>query len=194
MYSEDDMESEIEAAESSSNIDILLKILSECESNHRQGKEGDWDVPTEACLDAFYRILKKGGKSDDKTEQLPASTRVTLFRSLKEWIDEEAIVEVCLGCMGAVGSKREDGFEETTHAEIDANLIVEVMQQYSNESTIQEQACLAIKALVEIDVMKKKLLAVGEIEEELKAVEGRITNERNKKYAVQALEALQRAA
>mmetsp|Transcript_26486 Transcript_26486/g.56896 ORF Transcript_26486/g.56896 Transcript_26486/m.56896 type:complete len:198 (-) Transcript_26486:168-761(-) len=178
----EDIEDRIEAAEETLDIIKLLTIIKTCNEN---GSQEDWDVPAEASLDAFYRVVKGG----DADLILPKSTRATFFWSLKVWKEEEAIVEVALGCIAAIGAKGEECLEETVIA-IDGNLIVDIMKQYQDEAAIQEQACLAIKGLAERDEMKQRLRAVEGIAAELKAAEGRITNERNKKYAGQAAAAL----
>ena len=90
-------------------------------------------------------------------------------------------MEVCLGCI-VYAAKSVD---ETAIKLIDANLLITIMQKYKEESTIQEQACLAIESMaLSSAILKKKLLVpycIG-MKEELIAAKGRIRNERNKKY------------
>ena len=65
------------------------------------------------------------------------------------------------------------------------------MQSYEGESTIQEQACLAIEGLANSSsVLKNNLRDIEVIRDELIAAKGRITNERNKKYPGLAMAAL----
>lgn len=180
----DEMEDKIEAAEEVSDVPALLCIIQMCSS---KASEEDWEIPAEASLDAFYRLVKGGNYP-------PMGALAAIFCSLKVWREEEAIVEVALGCIVAICSKGGGYSEETLDGKvdgIDVNLIVDIMQTYQNEATIQEQACLSIKGLAETsDALKQRLLAVEGIGGELKAAEGRITNERNKKYAGQVATAL----
>lgn len=184
------LEELIEAAEEASDIPKLLATISMCAN--RQCKKStddddDWEIPAEAAHDAFYRVVKGG---DAAKLELPMGTRVNLLRSLDSWKDEEAIVEVALGCIAAVGSASEEGLDQTVPA-LDVRPIVGVMRAYESESAIQEQACLAIEGLAKLSVdLKERLLAVQGIEGELRAAGGRITNERNKKYVRQAADAL----
>ena len=97
------------------------------------------------------------------------------------YVSCEAIVEVCLGCI-VYAAKSVD---ETTIDHIDINLLVTIMQKYEEESTIQEQACLAIESMASSStILKKKLLPpyCYTLKGELIAAKDRITNERNKKY------------
>ena len=89
-------------------------------------------------------------------------------------------MEVCLGCI-VYAAKTVD----ETAIDIDANLLITIMQKYEEESTIQEQACLAIESMaLSSAILKKKLLApyCNGMKEELIAAKSRISNERNKKY------------
>jgi hypothetical protein len=78
-------------------------------------------------------------------------------------------------------------------------IVVKIMQQlYKDESTIQEQACLAIEGLVlspyysMINVDLQYHIDENIIQKELKlARDERITNERNKKYPDRVAIALQ---
>lgn len=180
----------IEAAEEASDVPKLLAIISMCAlRRYQKSPDGDDDLESsaEASLDAFYRVVR--GTAADELK-LPVGTRANLIRSLKEWREEEAVVEVALGCIAAVGSTPEEKLEQSIGG-IDVRPIVAMMQTYESESAIQEQACLAIKGLAELSGdLKKRLLAVEGIEGEIKAAEGRITNERNKKYVGQAAAAL----
>jgi hypothetical protein len=181
----DEMEEQIEAAEEAANIPELLSIIGTC-SVHTG--EDDWDAPAEASLDAFYRLVK-GGRMP------PEDALMTIFASLKAWRKEEAIVEVALGCIVAICSKisiyvQQDAAADTTST-LDVNLVIEIMKSYKDESTIQEQACLAIEGLAtSSDTLKKQLVAIEGIQQELTAARDLITNERNKKYPVQAASAL----
>ena len=79
---------------------------------------------------------------------------------------------------------------------VEVQLVLDVMKEFTDESTIQEQACLAIEglALWPHSSLKDELCQLNEdgiIQQELKAcLEERITNERNKAYPVRAAKAL----
>ena len=109
------------------------------------------------------------------------SNFATYFYSSISYVSCEAIVEVCLGCI-VYAAKSVD---ETTIDHIDINLLITIMQKYEEESTIQEQACLAIESMASSStILKKKLLPpyCYTLKGELIAAKDRITNERNKKY------------
>ena len=110
--------------------------------------------------------------------------------AMKEWREEEAVVEVALGCVAACGAAKEASLDETAK-HIDVDSIADAMNAYEGEAAIQEQACLAITSLAELsDDLKGRLKSSEGIGAELREAEGRITNERNKKYAGRAMAAL----
>ena len=167
-------EEAIESAEESSDLVRLLQLI-QTSASHTDDDE--WESPAEAALDAFYRLVK-GGSSP------PNNSLSILWESLTSWIECEAIVEVCLGCIVAIS---QSSVEETS---IDTNLLVDIMQQYNDEGTIQEQACLAIEGLAKSSTVLREKLKCEEVRGELVAARDRISNERNKKYPVSAAGAL----
>lgn len=175
----DELEDQIEAAEEAGDITKLFTIISTCA---KHGGDEDYETATEGSLDSLYRLVKSGSAfSIDVLGQI--------FATLEAWKGEEAIVEVALGCIVAITSKRAELSEEEQN--VNVNLIIEVMQSYEGESTIQEQACLAIEGLAKSSsVLKKNLRDIEGIGDELIAAKGRITNERNKKYPGLATAAL----
>ena len=173
------MEDRIEAAEEAGNITDLLQIIEECTN----ASDEDHETDAEASLDSLYRLVKGG-------TAFPEETLGQIFASLKVWKEEEAIVEVALGCIVAIASKKTELSAE--ECIVDVSLILDVMQSYEDESTIQEQACLAIEGLAKASiVLKKNLRGIEGINEELIAAKERITNERNKKYPGLAAAALE---
>ncbi|OEU21081.1 hypothetical protein FRACYDRAFT_234707 [Fragilariopsis cylindrus CCMP1102] len=131
-----------------------------------------------------------------------------IFAILNGWRKEEAIVEVALGCIVAITTKMIDQQETEMEMEESVNtvdiidlIVVKIMQQlYKDESTIQEQACLAIEGLVlspyysrNVDFKDQLQYHIDEniIQTELKlARDERITNERNKSYPGRVANAL----
>uniref|UniRef100_A0A7S4EGB1 W2 domain-containing protein n=1 Tax=Pseudo-nitzschia australis TaxID=44445 RepID=A0A7S4EGB1_9STRA len=196
----DEIIEDIEAAEENGDIDQILAYLEIGSSkDHRGNGEEDehyaWTEVTEEALDAFYRLVKAG------TDPVGASTALAyltkIFASLEAWKEEEAIAEVALGCIVSVASKAdktEAGAGEATATEINLQLqlVLDVMKEFDNEATIQEQACLAIEGLALWNEDWKATFRESEgIGDELKAArEERITNERNKAYPVRAAKAL----
>ena len=174
----DQLEDQIEAAEEAGDTAKLLSIISNCTEH---GGDDDWTEAAEGSLDALYRLLKGGCDAPD-------NALLQIFASLDAWKEEEAIVEVALGCIVSVSSKsspkqKEDG--------IDVALIFNVMKSFEGESTIQEQACLAMEGLAKSsDTLKASLNALEGIKDELAAAKERITNERNKAYPARAATAL----
>ena len=187
----------------------------------------DWVEATEASLDAFYRMIKSGIKiiitttTDTDTDTDPntdtADTGAVVpyytllnpvFAILNGWRKEEAIVEVALGCIVAITTKMIDQQETEMEMEESINtvdiidlIVVKIMQQlYKDESTIQEQACLAIEGLVlspyysrNVDFKDQLQYHIDEniLQTELKlARDERITNERNKSYPGRVAHAL----
>eukprot|EP00977_Amphora_coffeiformis_P014625 scaffold4133_cov146-Amphora_coffeaeformis.AAC.9 len=173
----DEYEEQVEAAEEAGDTDKLLIIIASCAEH---GGDEDWTNVAEGSLDAFYRLIKGG--SNSKNDALGK-----IFASLEAWKEEEAIVEVALGCVVAVSSKKTKQVEDG----INVSLIVDIMKNFEGESTIQEQACLAIEGLaVCSDAIKEKINAIDGIKDVLTASKDRITNERNKAYPGRAARAL----
>ena len=174
----EDIEEQIEAAEEAGDVGKLLAIISTCTQN---GGDEEWSEVAESSLDAFYR-LAKGGSS------VPDDSLKTIFASIEAWKEEEAIVEVGLGCIVSVSSKDSPKQQENG---VGVSLIVDVMKNFEGESTIQEQACLAIEGLAKMSgAFKETLAAVDGIKDELAASKSRIENERNKSYPGRAATAL----
>lgn len=166
--SAEEAEEAIESAEETGDLNRLLSII---ETSTKYEAAEEWEAPTEAALDAFYRVAK-GGKS------APSESLSILWKNLTKWISCEAIAEVCLGCI-VYASKSVD---ETTISDVDTTLIITVMQKYEEEGTIQEQACLAIESMAVSSASLNGKLKCDEVKEELIAAKDRISNERNKKY------------
>lgn len=177
-------EEAIENAEEAGDLNSILSII---EISAKYGGDPDeseeaeeWETPTENALDAFYR-LTKGGDTTAPPTSLP-----TLWDVLNNWKSSDAIVEVCLGCV-VYASKSAD---DVSINNIDTKLIITIMQQYNDEGTIQEQACLAIESMALSSTFIKEKLACDEVKEQLIAAKDRISNERNKKYPGLAAKAL----
>lgn len=207
--SPDEIVEDIEAAEESKDINRIIPFITLTSSTEHGGAE-DWAEAAEASLDALYRLLKGGASSnssnDDDTNSDGCLTHhlQTVFTSLNAWKEEEAIVEVGLGCLvaiaqkantiakasGAAGDERNGGNDSLTN--IDVGLVLDLMKEFGDEPTIQEQACLAIEGLALWKTGWRDQLAEGEgIREELaNARNDRITNERNKAYPLRAAKAL----
>ena len=168
--SAEEAEEAIESAEETGDLNRLLSIIET--STKYGGAAEEWEAPTEAALDAFYRVVKGGNKS------APSESLSILWKNLTKWIGCEAIAEVCLGCI-VYASKSVD---ESTISDVDTTLIITVMQKYEEEGTIQEQACLAIESMAASSASLNGKLKCDEVKEELIAAKDRISNERNKKY------------
>jgi hypothetical protein len=188
----DEIVEDIEAAEESKDVDRVVAYVSLSSSSEHGGDE-DWAEAAEAALDALYRLVKGGAsKTDEVIFNLQA-----VFDALDAWKEEEAIVEVGLGCLVAIASKAEkaSGDEEDDDAvafAIPVAFVLDLMKDFGDEATIQEQSCLAIEGLALWNTSWKDELAASEgIKEELLAArDERITNERNKAYPVRAAKAL----
>mmetsp|Transcript_7731 Transcript_7731/g.16779 ORF Transcript_7731/g.16779 Transcript_7731/m.16779 type:complete len:185 (-) Transcript_7731:312-866(-) len=176
-----EVEKQIESAEEEQNVAGLLDIICSCT---KHGGDDNWIESAEASLDSYYRLLKGGAAAKQ-------GSLCALFASLKAWREEEAIVEVALGCVVAITSSG-NGYNVDADEHPDVSLVIEVMRSFEDETTIQEQACLSIEGLAaSSDAMKEKLRNVEGIMEELVAAKDiRITNERNKSYPVRAAKAL----
>lgn len=186
----DEIVEDIEAAEEAKDVDRVVAFVGLASSNEHGGEE-DWAEVAEASLDALYRLVKGGSsKSEESLFYLQA-----VFDALNAWEEEDAIVEVGLGCLVAIASKASketEGDEEEEDVGIPVEFVLDLMKDFGDESTIQEQACLAMEGLALMKPSWKDELASAEgIREELKAAkEERITNERNKAYPVRAATAL----
>ena len=207
-------------------INFISSDMDDPDDDDDDDGNDDWVEATEASLDAFYRMIKSGIKittktTDTDTDTDPntdtADTRAVvpyytllnpIFAILNGWRKEEAIVEVALGCIVAITTKMIDQQETEMEMEESINtvdiidlIVVKIMQQlYKDESTIQEQACLAIEGLVlspyysrNVDFKDQLQYHIDEniIQTELKlARDERITNERNKSYPGRVAKAL----
>lgn len=178
---DDDIDERIEASEEAGDVPALLSVIGTCSKN---GGDEDWSEAAESSLDAYYRLVKGGAAAD--------GAMGAIFASLKAWGEEEAIVEVALGCVVASLSKSKAALAAGDDTNLDVSLILAAMRSFEDEATIQEQACLAIEALAaSSDALKEKIKALDGIREELVAAkESRITNERNKAYPGRAAVAL----
>ena len=205
----DEIVEDIEAAEEAKNIDGVVAYIGLVSSGDKGGEE-DWAEAAEASLDALYRLVKGGaydvdGDDDDGEENnLDALFHLSaVFDCLDAWEEEDAIVEVGLGCVVAIASKAkksepketttgDDGDDDDDAPFVNVELVLDLMKDFGSESTIQEQASLAIEGLVLWKTCWKEELAKAEgIREELSAAKNdRITNERNKSYPVRAATAL----
>ncbi len=190
----DEIVEDIEAAEEAKDTEKVLAYLALASSNENAGEE-DWAEATEAALDSLYRLVKGGDAKGDESLFRYLSA---VFHCLNAWEEEEAIVEVGLGCLVALASKATKKEESSSanddddEVAIPVEFVLDLMKDFGDESTIQEQACLAIEGLALWNPTWKKELANAEgIKEELMAAKNeRIVNERNKKYPVQAAKAL----
>jgi hypothetical protein len=169
------IEGQLEDAEEAGDSTKLLELITTCA---KHGGDDEWTEVAEASLDALYRLAKGG--------TIITSGLGVIFSSLKAWKAEDAIVEVGLGCVVSLTKTAQE--EEVN---LDMGLIMSILQAFPDESTIQEQACLAIEGLASAsDKLKGELLAIDGIKDELAAAKERITNERNKAYPGRAAKAL----
>lgn len=147
----------------------------------------------QGALDALYRLVKGGPSGVDARLQrlLPA-----LVRALAAWQQEDAVVEVAMGCIATVTGQAAAGKEawasDPEQAIAYVASVVDAVRALPGEATVQEQACLAIEGLALLhDEFKAALNAVDGMKEELIAMRAdRITNERNKAYPLRAAKAL----
>mmetsp|Transcript_25182 Transcript_25182/g.69446 ORF Transcript_25182/g.69446 Transcript_25182/m.69446 type:complete len:230 (+) Transcript_25182:304-993(+) len=206
--SQDEMIEEIEAAEADGDTDLVLAHLSTaCSFRERGGNDQEddndeededeiyaWTEVAEEALDAYYRMMKSSKNTLDASTAVHHLNR--LIAALGAWKEEEAIVEVALGCIVALSSKARSNQEVDSNLDVDVDVDVrvvsEAMKAFSNEATIQEQACLAIEGLaLWREEWKVVFCNVEGIRDELVAArEERISNERNKAYPVRAASAL----
>jgi hypothetical protein len=204
----DEIVEDIEAAEESKDISRVVAFLGLASSNEHGGEE-DWAEVAEAALDALYRLVKGGAVAVDVAGTVDGDIAVAgsstdylraVFDALNAWEEEEAIVEVGLGCIVAIASKADpqesasndkDG-DAGIMAEISVEFVLDLMKDFGAEATIQEQACLAMEGLALWKDSWKNVLAGAEgVRDELLAArDERITNERNKSYPVRAAKAL----
>jgi hypothetical protein len=173
----EEIEEQIEGAEEAGDTATLLELITTCA---KHGGDEDWTEVAESSLDALYRLAKGG--------TIITSGLGVIFSSLKAWKAEDAIVEVGLGCVVSLAKTAQ---EEESSTSLDVGLIMSILQAFPEESTIQEQACLAIEGLaLASDKLKGEILAIDDIQDELAAAKERITNERNKAYPGRAAKAL----
>jgi hypothetical protein len=171
----EEIEEQIEHAEEAGDTAKLLELIAHCA---KHGGDDDWTEVAESSLDALYRLAKGGTNI--------TSGLGVVFSSLEAWEAEDAIVEVGLGCVVSLAKTA-----QAEEGSLDVGLIMSILQAFPDESTIQEQACLAIEGLaLASDKLKGAILAIDGIQDELAAAKTRITNERNKAYPGRAAKAL----
>ena len=210
----EEAEERIEAAEEAGDLPGILALASEC-SGH--GGDEDWTCAAEAALDALYRLTKggsagragtgagsggddgggDGGGGDGGTTGTvdPRVPLRTALACLEAWGEEEAIVEVALGCVAVLVPTYPEDMEDEDFATWAAKLVVGAMRNFPDEGTLQEQACLAAQAMAtsgRSDRRMGRALVRAGIGTELEAAAtgGRITNERNRTYPGRAAAAL----
>ena len=212
----EEAEERIEAAEEAGDLPGVLALASEC-SGH--GGDEDWACAAEAALDALYRLTKGGsagragtgagsggdggggdGGGGDGGTTGTADPKVplrTALACLEAWGEEEAIVEVALGCVAVLVPTYPEDEEDEDFATSAASLVVGAMRNFPDEGTLQEQACLAAEAMAMATAgrsdrrMGRALVRAGiGTELEAAATGGRITNERNRTYPGRAAAAL----
>jgi len=183
----------IDPAEEAGDTAKILEIIATCTSH---ADDDDWAEPTEAALDAYYRLSKNpaSGPGDVHAGRCAVSI---LCSCLSAWRAHEAVIEVGLGCVAALAG-RIDGGEVTEvvaarygvedGAEVDvAGLVVVLMEAFPEEGTVQEQACLAVEGLAEGSEELREMFRMAEgVGEGLTAAVDRISNERNKSYPARA--------
>jgi hypothetical protein len=177
----EELKGQIEAAEEAGGTAAVLDLVATCTSH---GGEEDWAEVAESRLDSFFRLVKGGSAVADASNGF-----LVIFASLAAWKEHEAIVEVALGCIVSLANTK----TTTTKAvgDLDLSLLLTMLQSFPDESTIQEQACLAIEGLaMASETYKTALGATDGIQDELVAAKERITNERNKAYPGRAAQAL----
>ncbi|CAB9530708.1 expressed unknown protein [Seminavis robusta] len=177
MASTEELDEQIEAAEEAGDTAKLLEIVTQC-TPYGTREDDDWADTTEASLDAVYRLAKSGKATSGMS---------VIFAALDAWKGNEAIVEVALGCIVSLSKS----YSTEEEKEVDVALLWSMMKPFPGESTIQEQACLAIEGLaLASEKCKAALLKVDNVESLLAAAKENITNERNKAYPGRAAEAL----
>jgi len=180
------IEQAIEQAEEAEDTEKLLSLIATCtekrsvcgveDENQDQEEAEDWETPTEAALDAYYRLTK--GPGGDHGHGV-----AVVHSCLNAWREEEAIVEVGLGCLAnVVGSP----LAASSITDVPA-LVVALMRAHPTEGTIQEQACLVLEGLAKAaadssEESKESIRGTDGLREEVSAAVGRITNQRNKAY------------
>lgn len=178
--SAEELESQIETAEEAGDVPKLLEVIGAC-SNH--GGDDEWTEVAEASLDALYRLAKGGNNA---VSEAAGSSMSIVFAALAAWQEEEAIVEVALGCIVTLSSKVSSA-DDT----LDLSLLMTIFKAFPDESTIQEQACLAVEGLaLASETHKTTLKGTDGLARELATSKERITNERNKAYPGRAADAV----
>ena len=173
------MESQIETAEEAGDVSKLLEVIGACTTH---GGDDEWTEVAEASLDALYRLAKGGNSAVSEA----TGSMSIVFAALSAWQEEEAIVEVALGCVVTLSSK-----VSSTDDALDLPLLMNILKAFPDESTIQEQACLAVEGLaLASETHKSTLKGIDGMAAELAAAKERITNERNKAYPGRAAGAL----
>jgi hypothetical protein len=174
------MSEEIERAEEESSIARLMELV---DANI------DDEELLEEALSATYRLCVSLPNFDG----IDSSKCVaTMSASLAKWWEEPSLLEIIFGCIRCLASKSTEMQTMLCSAET-VGLVVRCLDTHTDgEETVQELGCLVVEALARgspanVDCLKQPEFKIGQV---LARAEELITNERNKKYPVQAREAL----
>jgi len=183
---EDELTEAIEAAEGDGDLVMIIGILS------HSANLGDGAAVAEAACDALLRATSSVVKS---AEAGALGAGEVILKVMSVFMEEAAIVEVCLGCLKNIGRDTEACARLHAVARGEggggscAALVVKAMNDHAenDEPTLQEQACLAIEALAATHTELAAAFVAAGAPAALEAAKTFITNERNKTYPEKAL-------
>jgi len=176
----EEIEEEIENYENNKDIQHLLDFIQKYLNN---------EEIIEEVLSALYRVVLSITTLDSL--DLNNEYIVDVFtKCLKQYTDEPSIVEILFGIMRCFVKLNIDLQNRFCTIDLIENYIVLFNQYIESEEGVQEQGCLLIHALSMNNNNNIKFLNDKNIRIQLEQAKELISNERNKKYPIQAMESL----
>ncbi len=175
------MSDEIEKAEEVGDLRELIRLV-------KENLDTEEDVLEEA-LSATYRLATSLSSIDLDGDDVTFAADV-LFNCFERWMEEAYLIEIVLSIVKCFANKSVS-LREQLSSSTTLKMVVECMNTHADgEETVQEQGCLAVEALAQGSLDARSVLNSYGAAEAVERAAGLITNERNKKYAVQAKTAL----
>lgn len=176
------MSEQIEKAEEELNISLLVEIIG--------SNMDDEDVLDEA-LSAAYRLCVSLPTTSLESVDTAVFSQ-TMSNCLEKCWEEPSLLEMIFGCIRCFASKNAEMQTELC-TDNNLKLLVQALNTHTDgEETVQEQGCLVVEAFARESPANIARIMTPEykINEVLDRAKELITNERNKKYPMQAREAL----
>ena len=175
------MSEAIEKAEEDGNLSCLVALI-------KTSMDQEEDLLEEA-LSATYRLATSLPTIEFPEDNVAEVAKV-ICSCCELYMEEAYLIEILLSIIRCFSDKNAD-LHRLLGVESNLKMVIACMNKHTNgEETVQEQGCLVIESLAKDSSDTVNLLKAHGASEAVNQAAGLITNERNKKYAVQTLAAL----